>query len=136
MLKELGLVAHALSDQTRLRILKLLALRPICVCELTYILGAGQSRVSQNLAILKYAGLVTDERYGRLVYYSLNRSAFDEVIRTIRDLVAEGGLDNVPDMAAERQRWLDLQANPRVLCPVENPTISGLVNMPTTTATP
>ncbi len=120
MLRELSLVAHALSDQTRLRILKLLALRPMCVCELTYVLAAGQSRVSQNLALLKYAGLVTDERRGKLVYYSINHSAVEQAIHAIRELVDGAGLENTPDMAAEWKRWLDLQANPRVVTPIED----------------
>jgi len=117
MLQELSAVGQALSDPTRLRILKLLALGQLCVCELVYLLPASQSRVSQNLAILKYAGLVTDERQGRWVHYSLNRPAFEQAIASLRSLVGETNLAHIPEMAAEAARWQQMQEdNPRSVC--------------------
>ncbi len=50
-----------------------------CVCELQNSLDAAQSRLSFHLRTLKDAGLVTDRREGRWVYYTLNRDALDEV---------------------------------------------------------
>ena len=50
MLRSLAALGQALSDETRLRILKLLAQRELCVCELEAVLGMTQSRVSTNLA--------------------------------------------------------------------------------------
>lgn len=65
-------IFHALSDETRLRILGLLSRGERCVCELTDALDAGQSRLSFHLKALKEAGLVTDRREGRWVYYALS----------------------------------------------------------------
>ncbi|MBI4758678.1 MAG: winged helix-turn-helix transcriptional regulator, partial [Chloroflexi bacterium] len=53
MLREMSTLAQALSEDTRLRILKLLAQRDMCVCELEEVLGMQQSRISMNLAVLR-----------------------------------------------------------------------------------
>ncbi len=63
----------AFSDVTRLRILHLLLRGETCVGDLTTILEATQSRVSQHLACLRAAGLVTCRREGLWSYYSLAR---------------------------------------------------------------
>lgn len=78
---------HALADETRLRILEQLADGEQCVCDLTDALEAGQSRLSFHLKTLKDAGLVTDRRQGRWIYYTLRPEAVDE----IRDVVAAIG---------------------------------------------
>jgi len=64
-------VFQALSDEKRLRVVSLLGSGEHCVCELTEALGVGQSLLSFHLKALKEAGLVTDRREGRWVYYSL-----------------------------------------------------------------
>ena len=70
---------HALSDQTRLSILQRLRFGERCVCDLTDALDAAQSRLSFHLKVLKEAGLVTDRREGRWMYYTLNTDALAEV---------------------------------------------------------
>src|SRR5689334_11492218 len=70
---------HALSDETRLEIVRLLSHGERCVCELQEVLGAAQSRLSFHLKILKDARLVTDRRDGRWVYYALNGATLDEI---------------------------------------------------------
>jgi ArsR family transcriptional regulator len=70
---------HALSDETRLRIVGKLLSGEQCVCNLTDALGGGQSRLSFHLKTLKDAGLVTDRRDGRWVHYALNHQALAEI---------------------------------------------------------
>jgi len=70
---------HALSDETRLEIVALLSHGERCVCELQDALDAAQSRLSFHLKTLKDAGLVSDRREGRWVYYALNRELLDEI---------------------------------------------------------
>src|SRR6476646_2840133 len=70
---------HALSDETRLSILERLRLGARCVCDLTDALDAAQSRLSFHLKVLKDAGLVSDRREGRWMYYTLNQEARGEV---------------------------------------------------------
>ncbi len=71
---------HALSDPTRLEIVVLLSHGERCVCELQDALSAAQSRLSFHLGVLKDAGVVTDRREGRWVYYALNRDALDGIV--------------------------------------------------------
>jgi ArsR family transcriptional regulator len=70
---------HALSDRTRLSILQRLRLGERCVCDLTDAMDAAQSRLSFHLKVLKDAGLVTDRRQGRWMYYTLNTETLAEV---------------------------------------------------------
>ncbi len=61
----------ALGDETRLRIVALLAHRELCVCHLESALAASQPTISRHLALLRYAGLVESRRRGSWVYYRL-----------------------------------------------------------------
>jgi ArsR family transcriptional regulator len=70
---------HALSDETRLEIVERLIGGERCVCELTDLMDAAQSRLSFHLKTLKDADIVTDRREGRWVYYTLNRATLDEI---------------------------------------------------------
>ena len=76
---------HALSDETRLRILDLLRSGERCVCDLSDAIGAQQSRLSFHLRTLKEAGLVSDRRQGRWIYYGLRVEALEEMGGAIRD---------------------------------------------------
>ena len=65
-------ILKALSDKTRLRIINLLlkSNKPVCICELVDALKAAQYNVSKHMKELKYAGLVTERREGKFVYYN------------------------------------------------------------------
>ncbi len=77
---------QALSDPTRLQILGLLRGGERCVCELTGVLDAAQSRLSFHLKVLKDAGLVTDRRDGRWIYYTIRPAALQELRLALDDL--------------------------------------------------
>jgi len=64
-------IYKCLGDETRLRILSLLALSPLCVCHLQRILGKSQVIVSQHLAYLRGHKLVSGQRYQNWMIYSL-----------------------------------------------------------------
>src|SRR5215211_6788961 len=70
---------HALSDATRIAILRMLRGGERCVCELQDELAAAQSRLSFHLRVLKDAGLVSDRREGRWSYYTIVPEALAEV---------------------------------------------------------
>jgi len=61
----------ALADETRLRILKLLEVREMCVCEVMVALGLTQPTASHHLGILERAGLARDRKEGKWVFYSI-----------------------------------------------------------------
>ena len=64
-------VMKALSDPNRVRVLKLLQAKELCVCEIQSVLGLAQSTVSKHLKILEDAGLVDRRRQGTWIIYSL-----------------------------------------------------------------
>jgi ArsR family transcriptional regulator len=68
---------HALSDETRIGIVRRLAGGERCVCDLQGDLEAAQSRLSFHLKVLKEAGLVRDRKVGRWSYYALNPALLD-----------------------------------------------------------
>ena len=79
---------HALSDPTRLRILAALRNGEQCVCNLTGLLVAQQSRLSFHMKTLKDAGLVKDRREGRWIHYSLVPEAVEEIREALEELEA------------------------------------------------
>jgi len=70
-MRELVKVFKALADENRLRILKMLQHKKMCVCELAAALGITQPSVSRHLSLMKDAGLVIDERNGPWIDYGL-----------------------------------------------------------------
>ena len=61
----------ALADETRLRILRLLMIREMCVCEIMVALDLTQPTASHHLNLLENAGLVKDRKEGKWVFYSI-----------------------------------------------------------------
>jgi ArsR family transcriptional regulator len=70
---------HALSDETRIGIIKKLRSGEQCVCDLQDDLEAAQSRLSFHLRVLRDAGLVSDRKEGRWSYYRIVPEALKEV---------------------------------------------------------
>jgi ArsR family transcriptional regulator len=71
-MKEFIKVMRALSDPNRVRLLKLLQKRKMCVCEIPAAIGIAQPTVSKHLKILEDAGLVSREKEGLWVNYFLS----------------------------------------------------------------
>jgi ArsR family transcriptional regulator, arsenate/arsenite/antimonite-responsive transcriptional repressor len=69
---ELIKILKAFGDKNRLRIVKLLQKKKLCVCEITEILGLATSTVSNHLSILKEADIISDVKDGKWVDYNLN----------------------------------------------------------------
>lgn len=70
----------ALADESRMRIISILAVREMCVCEVMAALGLTQSTASHHLGILENVRLVKDRKEGKWVFYSLaNPSLIDAV---------------------------------------------------------
>jgi len=76
----------ALADETRLRILKLLGIREMCVCEVMVALGLTQPTASHHLGILENVGLVKDRKEGKWVFYSIANPKLIENIDKINVL--------------------------------------------------
>ena len=71
LLRRKSRLLKALANRTRLKMLKLLSGREMCVCELTVALDLTQPTASHHLNILQNVGLVEDRKEGKWVFYSL-----------------------------------------------------------------
>lgn len=67
-------ILKALSDKTRLRILKLLGNKELCVCDIVAALNLIQPKVSFHLSVLKEAGLIKDRKQGKWIHYKIDGS--------------------------------------------------------------
>ena len=81
-------VFRALSDETRIAIVRRLAAGERCVCDLQDLLDAAQSRLSYHLKTLKDAGLIADRRDGRWVHYALVPGALESVVGFMEEMEA------------------------------------------------
>jgi ArsR family transcriptional regulator len=84
---------HVLSHPARLQILDELRRDPACVCHLQAVLDRPQAYVSQQLSVLREAGVVTDRRDGLFVTYRL---ADREVERLIEVALGPAGERSKP----------------------------------------
>ncbi|MBN1494067.1 MAG: winged helix-turn-helix transcriptional regulator [Candidatus Omnitrophica bacterium] len=63
-MKSATMVFKAFADEKRIRILKLLEKRKMCVCELAYVFGIAQPSVSKHIKKMMKAGLLASEKDG------------------------------------------------------------------------
>lgn len=80
LLRKQSSIFKALSEPNRLRIIKMLMERTLCVCEITEILKLAPSTVSKHLSILKKSGLIIDEKQNKWINYKINPAINNEVI--------------------------------------------------------
>ncbi|MFN7951366.1 MAG: metalloregulator ArsR/SmtB family transcription factor [bacterium] len=86
-LQPISRLFRALGDETRLKIVALLAHGELCVCHIQDALALSQPAVSRHLSVLRAAGIVEPHRAGTWVYYRLVRQADAESERQLRALV-------------------------------------------------
>ena len=87
----------ALSDSNRVKVLKMLEGRELCVCEIQPLLGLSQSTVSKHLKALEDAGLVDKRKEGQWVIYRLSNGAQSVYARSMLANLA-GWLKNDQDV--------------------------------------
>ncbi|MGM0898839.1 MAG: ArsR/SmtB family transcription factor [Bacillota bacterium] len=100
--KQMEQSLKAVSDETRMLILKYLSKEALCICEFTELLNMTQPAISQHMRKLKQAGLICEEKRGRWTIWSLNKDhalinvlaslleMLPEPERTVESLIAEG----------------------------------------------
>ena len=108
----LARVHKALGDETRLRIVHLLAREgELCVCDMESILQVSQSKVSRHLSCLKQAGIVEDRRHGTWGYYRIASDTPPVVRGALREigeaLAGDGAARADLARAAEYRRVAD-----------------------------
>lgn len=106
-MRELMLVLKAVADKNRMRILKMLEKKNMCVCELAAVLGIKQPSVSKHLGILKNAGLIQDVRSGQWIEYSPCHIRINEYSPVVQASVKKW-LNDDPLIVSDREKALTL----------------------------
>ncbi len=85
-------VLKAIAHPTRLQILDILRDGEQCVCHLEAVLGMRQAYVSQQLMILRQAGLVADRKDGLRVYYHLTDPGLVRIVDQTQTVLERQGM--------------------------------------------
>lgn len=93
-MKELTNIFKALSDETRLRILKLLEHGELCVCDVVAALDMVQPKVSFHLRILKESGILKGRKDGKWMHYRIDDTDMFKrlLVLSVFERVPEGSL--------------------------------------------
>lgn len=90
-------VMKAFADPGRVKIMKMLGVKELCVCELRQLLGLAQPTVSKHLKTLEEAGLVDYRKEGSWIIYRLSNGEDSEYARVMLDNL-RGWLDDEPQV--------------------------------------
>ena len=96
-MKQFIRVMKALSDPNRVKIIKMLKIKELCVCEITAILGLAQSTVSKHLKILEDADLVDSNKDGAWVNYTLMEDFENQYAAAMQQQI-KGWLNDTPQI--------------------------------------
>lgn len=77
----------ALSDRTRIKILSALAITPMCVGDISLLLGLNQTTVSHQLKNLRSIGFVEYNRQGKIVFYSIRNPKLNDIFLAMADFM-------------------------------------------------
>lgn len=76
----------AITDENRLKIIKVLNKGSLCVCDIEKELKLPQNLVSHHLSVLKEAKIVENCRCGKNNFYSLNKKTINKLIKALSQL--------------------------------------------------
>ena len=114
MMRDFLKVPKALGDKTRVRVLKMLQHKTMCVCEVRAVLGLAQSTTSKHLQILEDAGLIKKTKDGLWVNYDIDENSHNPfagpIIKDLKNI-----FNDDPEVKADLEKAK--QANRLELCP-------------------
>jgi ArsR family transcriptional regulator len=102
-MREFLRITKALSDKTRVRILKMLQHKTMCVCEVQAVLGIAQSTTSKHLQILEDAGLVKRTKEGLWVNYDIDENSHNPFAGEIIDDL-KGMFNDDPEVTSDIEK--------------------------------
>ena len=79
-IKNMAEFFHGFSDYTRLKIIILLILKPLCVSDISNVLDVNQTTISHQLKILKSLNIVECDRIGKNMIYKVKNTNIEEVL--------------------------------------------------------
>lgn len=106
-------IFKALSDKNRIRILKMLQKKSLCVCEITDTLKLAASTVSNHLKILTQTGLIISYKDGKWINYSINSNPENNLLTSVL-LYLQFVLEDDDTIIKDRKAILKVDRN--VLC--------------------
>ena len=80
-------IFKALSEPNRIRIIKMLQKKPLCVCEILPQLESEQSNTSQHLTVLKNQGIVESKKDGSMVIYKIKSPEVYEMVDIAQEII-------------------------------------------------
>jgi ArsR family transcriptional regulator, arsenate/arsenite/antimonite-responsive transcriptional repressor len=96
-------ITGAISDETRIRILMILDIHELCVCQITETLELAPSTISKHLSILENADLISRRKVGRWVFYKLNEAkTFTPVIDALK--LVKGSASQSQNIILDRKK--------------------------------
>ncbi len=109
-MKEYAKIFKALSDPNRLRIIQMLQVRPLCVCEIQEILKLAPSTVSKHLSILRDAGFIYDIKEAKWVNYYIDNRSSNPLVLDLLNVIKKHM--TAPEVfEADRERVLAVDRN-------------------------
>lgn len=96
-------IFKAMADPSRIKILKSLEERPLCVCELKELLGLAQPTISKHLKILQEAGLVNSQRHKNWTQYHVTDGGDSIYAKTLLSEL-RGWLDGDQEIISIKKR--------------------------------
>lgn len=85
--KTMSNVFYAFSDYTRLRIIILLTIRPLCVSDIEAVLNLNQTTISHQLKILRTLDLVSCDRNGKTITYYIKNQGIENLLNAGVDCI-------------------------------------------------
>jgi ArsR family transcriptional regulator len=108
-------ILKALAHPTRLKILEMLCDGERCVCEINVLVEIEQSNVSQHLAILKKAGILTSRKEGSKVIYKVKYDGIFQILNMLDDLISEQIEEQMAALEGLRQKTGTFQKNKMII---------------------
>ncbi|MHB8158544.1 MAG: ArsR/SmtB family transcription factor [Desulfocucumaceae bacterium] len=96
-------IFKALGEPTRIKLLRLLSVRPMYVCELESVMGISQPRISQHLKVLKEANILKEAKEAQKTFYMLNGSKVDKALGDFMEFLRVD-IRQLPDFVEETAR--------------------------------
>lgn len=125
MINKTAQILKALGEPTRLRIVRLLKERELCVCELVAVLDMSQPRISQHVKVLKQAGIVRERKERQKSFFRLEESLLEGRVLSLENLISSE-LTSIADLQIEAERLDNIDQDPQVL-ECKNTALAGLV---------
>lgn len=107
-------IFKALGEPTRLKILRLLSVRPMYVCELESVLGISQPRISQHLRVLKEATILRETKEAQKTFYMLNGDIMERTLDHFLEFLRMD-ISRLPGFEEENSRMEKLDNDCRIL---------------------